>query len=130
MILILPFLYKAYIDLGRTCRRSNDHATILDLPAKSLDIKRSIFTTSSGKDIAYYAYVGDGATSSIKGSVPLVVTFHGSGNHALTQLWTTEWPQIADQEGFMVVSVNDHYKYTEEELAALLDYLFKGLFLY
>lgn len=57
-------------------------------------------------------------------SVPLVLLFHGGGNTALGVAQTSEWPEIAKANGFIVVSVDKHTSdASPDQVAELLDHL-------
>ena len=78
---------------------------------------------STGSKIEYYAYIPDQLDLSAEHSVPLVMYFHGGGGEGEAMLAWTEWPQVAKEKGFAVLSVDQHYAYTSEEIIEVLDQL-------
>ena len=69
-------------------------------------------TVSSGKEIEYYAYIPDDLSFGSRDSVPLLMWFHGGGGEAEAMVSWTEWPLVAKENGFMVVSFDQHGSYT------------------
>lgn len=80
-------------------------------------------TLSNGKEIEYYAYIPDDLTFNSRGSVPLLMWFHGGGGEAEAMASWTEWPLVAKENGFMVVSFDQHGSYTSHDAIAALDML-------
>jgi len=112
-----------YNDLSGKYRRQDGY--IIEIPdyAKLGITETRETTTLSNGDVEYYQYVPDSINTDEKGSVPLVLIFHGGGNHAQYQAWASEWPLMGGEDGFMVVSVNQHDKKTASDIVELLDYL-------
>lgn len=52
----------------------------------------------------WFEYVPAQAKDAAEGTVPLVVSLHGNGNDARIQGDTTGWPELAAQEGFILVA--------------------------
>ena len=80
-------------------------------------------TVSSGKEIEYYAYIPDDLSFGSRDSVPLLMWFHGGGGEAEAMVSWTEWPLVAKENGFMVVSFDQHGSYTSHEAVEVLDLL-------
>ena len=76
---------------------------------------------STGNAPEYYFYVPEGLEEKEDGSVPLFMYFHGGGGEGEAMLAWTEWPQVAKEKGFAVLSVDQHYAYTSDEIIELLD---------
>lgn len=55
-----------------------------------------------------------------KDKVPLLLTFHGGGNTALFMCAASQWPQIAAEDKFMVVALDQHTSVPAEEIMALI----------
>lgn len=74
----------------------------------------------------WYEYIPEGVKNSDK-KVPLILIFHGGGNHALFEAETSGFPEIAAKEGFIVVSVQHSgsaiENETPESVITLLKYL-------
>lgn len=77
----------------------------------------------NGKPMEWYEYIPEDIDMSAEGSVPLVFTFHGGGNHAEYQVIASEWPLVGKENGFMVVAVNQHVERTADEIVELLKIL-------
>lgn len=69
----------------------------------ALGVEFKSFTDSSGIDRNYMVYVPEEYRNSDE-KLPLVLTIHGSGNTMRQQFENTLWHQLADKEGFIVVS--------------------------
>ena len=116
-------LMELYKELGGTLRRQvNVLHKIPDYAA--LGIQESIKTINiSTGNIEYYQYIPTNINLSVPKKIPLVLTFHGGGNHAEYQAWASEWPLVGKAYGFMVVSVNGHASKSAAEIFSLLQYL-------
>ncbi|MBR4210430.1 MAG: hypothetical protein IKQ96_09495 [Lachnospiraceae bacterium] len=75
--------------------------------------------------ITYYQYKPETLDETAEGSVPLVLLFHGGGNHAQYEAWATGWLDIALEDNLMIVSVDRHTDYTSEDMIELLEALLK-----
>ena len=78
-------------------------------------------TLSSGKTIEYYEYIPDDLDFDSAGTVPLLMWFHGMGGEAEAMFSWTDWPIVAKENGFMVVSFDQHADYTSHEVMEVLD---------
>ena len=58
-----------------------------------------------------------------EGSIPVVMYFHGGGGEGEAMLHWTDWPQVAKEKGFVVISVDQHSSHTSDEVIELLDML-------
>ena len=112
-----------YNDLSGRYRRQDGF--VIEIPDyEKLGISETIEVTSlSNGDVEYYQYIPDSIVDNENGTVPLVFVFHGGGNHAQYQGWASEWPLMGGENGFMVVSVNNHVNNTASDIVELLDYL-------
>lgn len=77
----------------------------------------------NGAKLEWYEYIPEDVSLEEEGSVPLMFTFHGGGNHAEYQAIASEWPLVAKENGFMVVSVNQHVDRSAEDIVTLLELL-------
>lgn len=76
---------------------------------------------ATGNTVEYYEYIPEYLDLSADGSIPVVMYFHGGGGEGEAMLHWTDWPQVAKEKGFVVLSVDQHYNYTSEEVIDLLD---------
>lgn len=111
---------EAYQKVGNVRRQSN---TILDIPNyEKLGIEEIVKDINiNGNDIEYRLYIPEKLDLDITGSVPVVMAFHGGGSTAEFFAWSSEWPIIGNDEGFMVIAVQNHDSYTSEEMVELLE---------
>ena len=90
----------------------------------SMGLNVSIKTTQIGeKTIEWYEYIPEDLDMSVEDSVPLVLAFHGGGNHAQYLMNASEWPLAAKENGFMVAAVNQHVEISADDIIKFLDYL-------
>ena len=87
---------------------------------KEINGKRKVAT---GNELEFYEYIPEELDLTKAGSVPLVMYFHGGGGEGEAMLAWTDWPQVAKAKGFAVLSVDQHYNFTSEEVIDLLDQL-------
>ena len=78
-------------------------------------------TLSNGKIIEYYEYIPNDLDFNSTGTVPLLIWFHGMGGEAEAMFSWTDWPIVAKENGFMVVSFDQHADYTSHEVMEVLD---------
>ena len=119
-------LRAGYEKVISTAIRRNQ--TICDVPRydKLGIIFKQEFIRHFADNIEYFTYVPEDIKNSPKGTVPLVIIFHGMANHAETQAWWSGWPIIGKENKFMVVSVNRHDETAPASVAIeLVDYLVK-----
>lgn len=76
---------------------------------------------STGNSIEYYEYLPEDLDLTKEGSVPLMLWCHGMGGEAEAMLSFSEWPLIGRDEGFIVVSIDQHASFTSEEIMEVLD---------
>ncbi|HPJ02453.1 MAG TPA: hypothetical protein PKU80_06410 [Candidatus Limiplasma sp.] len=72
-------------------------------------------TLSSGKVMESYAYLPEGLSYGEEHSIPLVLYFHGWGGEGEAMLSWTNWPQVGKDNGFVVISVDQHGDSTSDE---------------
>ena len=96
-----------------------ENYTITDYAAAGIDVEHD-FVDINGAPLEYFQYLPNTAD---KTNMPLMLVFHGGGNHAEYQMFATGWPDIAKEHGFMVVSVNQHVERSAADMVALLDHL-------
>lgn len=77
----------------------------------------------AGTTMEWYEYIPETVDLSGEGTVPLVFTFHGGGNHAEYQANASEWPLVGKENGFMVIAVNQHVDCTASDMVELLNVL-------
>lgn len=73
-------------------------------------------TVSSGKSVELYEYIPQDIDISAESSVPVLLWFHGFGGEGEAMLSWSDWPLIAKENGFMVISVDQHVSITAEEV--------------
>lgn len=78
-------------------------------------------TTAAGKVIEYYEYIPEDLDTSVRGSIPLLLWFHGGGGEAEAMVSWTEWPLVAQENGFVVISMDQHQGYSSHEAIEVLD---------
>ena len=54
---------------------------------------------------------------------PLMLVFHGGGDSAYATASLAEWPEIAQENGFITVAVEMHMRVSALEVASLIDHL-------
>lgn len=119
-------LVKALYDQvnGRYRRQVGEMFEIPDYKALGITETVKTLPTTSGTT-EYYEYIPDSVDLTKEGSVPLVVAFHGGGNHAEFHAWASEWPLLGQQEGFIVLAVNQHVSQLTDDVINLLNAVFE-----
>ena len=75
-----------------------------------------------GETLTYYEYLPE--TVGAAGESPIVFLFHGSGSTAEALVWTGGWLQTAKEDGVVLVSFDDYYTFSDEQLfGAIQDYV-------
>jgi pimeloyl-ACP methyl ester carboxylesterase len=80
-------------------------------------------TVSTGNTLEYYGYIPEELDLTVPASVPLFMYFHGGGGEGEAMLDWTDWVKVGKEKGFAVLSVDQHYAYTSNEVIELLDQL-------
>jgi poly(3-hydroxybutyrate) depolymerase len=114
-----------YEKVVSTAMRRNQTLCSVPQYAKLGIIQKHEFAPYFDKKVEYFSYIPENIKGSAKGTIPLVLLFHGAGNQAEVQAWWSGWPIIGKENGFMVVSVNRHNMVPAPVAADLLDYLIK-----
>ena len=78
---------------------------------------------SDGAVLEFYGYGPDYLDFSKESSIPVVMYFHGGGGEGEAMLAWTDWPAVAKEEGFVIISVDQHSMYTSDQCIELLDIL-------
>ena len=122
---VRELILSSYEKLGGTTRRIE--GVIVQLANyETEDITETVevrqLTTGS---IRYHQYIPNHLDMEQEGSIPLLMTYHGGGNTAEFHSMTSEWPLVAKEEGFIVVSVDRHMENKTKESIELLDMLFE-----
>ena len=73
--------------------------------------------------VGYFAYYNKGLFDN--GPVPLMLGFHGGGDSAMYFTYTTGWWQIAHEENFLFVAIDNHQDVCAEEVMQVLEELKK-----
>ncbi len=81
---------------------------VIDFDSLGVATEQVDLTLAPSRQAMYLAYVPSTVDRNAAGTVPLVMLFHGSGERADWAAMHTDWPALAAQEGFIVVSVDDH----------------------
>ena len=116
---ILP-LYQSLVSSVR--RQSGVIVTIPDLEALGMT-EQVVTRTLSVGDVTCYEYTSAAFEGAEEGSVPLLLMFHGGGNHAQYFAWASGWMDIAAEENLYLVSVDRHTDLTSAEIVELLGML-------
>ncbi len=109
---------------GRYRRQVSEMFEIPDYEALGITETVKTLATTSGTT-EYYEYIPDSVDLTKESSVPLVVAFHGGGNHAEFHAWASEWPLLGQQEGFIVLAVNQHVSQLTDDVIDLLNAVFE-----
>lgn len=73
--------------------------------------------------VGYFAYYNKGLFD--KGSVPLLVGFHGGGDSSMYLTFVSGWWEIAHDENFLFVSIENHQDVTATEAIQVIEDLKK-----
>ncbi len=85
---------------------------------------REAFTSENGTEVRYYQYLPEEYETFEEGTLPLVLGFHGSGNTAEMFVWSSGWAEVAKDNDFMLVSVDQHVSLqTDENLGIIVEIL-------
>ncbi|MCD7868459.1 MAG: hypothetical protein LUG62_09820 [Clostridiales bacterium] len=122
--------------IGNNRRQAGVLLPIYDYAAEGIVETVETYTVETTEDNASDAYAGteEHPISVVtyyaedldveNGNVPLVLCFHGGGNTALFEAQATEWPLIGKENGFITVSVDQHYpNCTAGEIVELIEQL-------
>jgi poly(3-hydroxybutyrate) depolymerase len=106
----------AWDSLVGNVRRCYD--IVIDIPdyETNFDVENEIFTASTGAELEYYLYTPAAVAEQEDGTAPLVVAMHGNDNSALTMAVITEWPTLAEENGFLYMGLNHCESMTDEEI--------------
>lgn len=113
---ILP-LYRSLVSTVR--RQSGVIVTIPDLEALGM-MEQVVTRPLSVGDVTCYEYTSAAFESAAEGTVPLMLMFHGGGNHAQYFAWASGWMDIAAEENMYLVSVDKHTDLTSTDIVELL----------
>lgn len=72
-------------------------------------------------EIGYLAYYNQGILD--KGSVPLLLCFHGGGDSAMYIAEVSSWYQVAHDHDFLLICVENHLNSTATEMVELIEHL-------
>lgn len=84
---------------------------------------QGIYKDEPTHKVGYFAYYNNDLFD--KGPVPLVIGFHGGGDSALYFAYVTDWWQIAHEENFLFVSIDNHQEVKATEVREIIDDLKK-----
>lgn len=101
-------------------RQSGVAIPVPDMEALQLTESVVGYESSIGT-ITCYEYASDAFAASADGTVPLVLMFHGGGNHAQYFAWASGWMDIASEENVYLVSMDKHDRYTSAEVMEVLE---------
>ena len=73
--------------------------------------------------VGYFAYYNNGIFD--KGSVPLLVGFHGGGDSSMFLTFVSGWWEVAHKYGFLYVSIENHQDVTATEAIQVIEDLKK-----
>lgn len=122
---LLP-AYDSVIEHHMT-RDMGEGVTLLNLRGavdQGLVESKEKFTSENGTEVIYYQYLPEEYETFEDGSLPLVFGFHGGGNDAEMFVWSSGWAEVADNNDFMLVSVDQHVALqSDENLGIVLELL-------
>ena len=84
---------------------------------------KNTFTSKDGIEVNYYQYLPEEYETLEDGSLPLVFGFHGGGNDAEMYVWSSGWAEVAADNDFMLVSVDQHVNLQEDHLDVMIELL-------
>ena len=113
---ILP-LYRSLVSTVR--RQSGVIVTIPDLEALGMT-EQVVTRPISVGDVTCYEYTSAAFDGAAEGTVPMMLMFHGGGNHAQYFAWASGWMDIAAEENMYLVSVDKHTDLTSTNIVELL----------
>ena len=89
--------------------------------AAQLDmIETAEYFESKAGTIKYYQYLPGDYASCGDGTLPLVFGFHGGGSSAENYAWTSGWTEVASDNHFIFVSVENHVSVEPSQIVELL----------
>ena len=88
-------------------------------------IETARYFESSTGTIKYYEFLPEDYSSCMDGSVPLVFGFHGGGSSAENYTWSSGWAEVASDNHFMFVAVEQHVDVQPAQIVELLESLEK-----
>ena len=111
----------AWDNLVGNFRRCYD--VVIDIPdyEATMDVENETFTASTGSELEYYLYTPASVAGQEDGSAPLVIGMHGNDNSALTMAVISEWPTLAEENGFLYVGFNHCESMTDDEIAEAIN---------
>src|SRR5690625_2241479 len=122
---VRDLILLSYEELGGTTRRIESVIVqFANYEAEGITETIEIRQLTTGS-IRYHQYIPNHLDMDQKESIALLMTYHGGGNTAEFHSMTSEWPLIAKQEGFIVVSVDRHMENKTKESIELLKMLFE-----
>lgn len=113
-------IYHSHMSAWR--RQSGVIVSIPDLDALGMTETVVPRTVSSGT-INCYEYAFNGFSEAADSSIPLILMFHGGGNHAQYFAWASGWMDLASSDQLYLVSVDKHVGYTSADMIEILEQL-------
>lgn len=96
-----------------------------DYAAAGISVTTETMTLSTG-DITYTVFIGNDIDMTKKGTIPMMMTFHGMGESAAANAQYSSWPILGKEQGFITVSVDQHGSQSPDAIVELLgNLLFK-----
>lgn len=111
----------AWDGLLKDVRRCYD--VVIDIPDYETNFvyENEYFTASTGSVLEYYMYTPNAVAEQEEKNVPMVVGMHGNDNSALTMAYITEWPTLAEENGFIYLGLNHCESMKDEEIMELVE---------
>ena len=108
----------AWNSLVGTVRRCYD--VVIDIPdyEATMECENDTFTASTGSALEYYLFTPAAVAGQEEKTAPMVVGMHGNDNSALTMAVITEWPTLAEANGFVYMGLNHCESMTDDEINA------------
>ena len=106
----------AWNSLVGTVRRCYD--VVIDIPdyKETMECENDTFTASTGSALEYYLFTPTAVAGQEEKTAPMVVGMHGNDNSALTMAVITEWPTLAEANGFVYMGLNHCESMTDDEI--------------
>ena len=84
---------------------------------------RGAFKDTKEHKVGYFAYYNKGIFDN--GPVPLVMAFHGGGDSSMYFTYTTNWYEIAHDNNFLYVAIENHQNVAASEVIEIIEHLKK-----
>lgn len=116
----------AWDELLGKIRRCYDIA--IDIPdyETGFEVENEIFTASTGSGLEYYLYTPAAVAQQEDSTAPLVIGMHGNDNSAITMAKISEWPSLAQENGFVYMGLNHCESMSDDEIMEAIQYVIEN----